>query len=116
MRGDIIATELETLKKIRGSKLEWMFSGKFVLEKDLDGAIKLDFDPDIFKHVINYLESDRTKLPPNTNPVLRKKVMDDIKESGLDKGLAKSDSLTTQSAVDFQKVLNCKPDLSHCKS
>ena len=101
MRGDIISTELDTLKKIRGSKLEWMFSGKFVLEKDLEGAIKLDFDPTVFKNVLRYVESDRTVLPPLTNPTLRKKVVDEIKESGLDKGLSRSESLTLPGAVEF---------------
>ena len=44
-----------------------MFSGKFELEKNMNGTISLDEDPIVFKHVLTYLESDRTILPTAEN-------------------------------------------------
>ena len=67
MGGQVIETKKSILRKITGSQLAFMFSGKFELEKNMNGTISLDEDPAVFKHVLAYLESDRTVLPMAEN-------------------------------------------------
>lgn len=67
MGGQVIETKKSILRKITGSQLAFMFSGKFELEKNMNGTISLDEDPEVFKHVLTYLESDRTVLPTADN-------------------------------------------------
>lgn len=99
---------MSVLCKIKDSKLAFMFSGKFNLEKNMDGSINIDEDPQVFKHVIGYLESDRTVLPPveiapdSKKPTgVRVEVEKKITEFGLDQALARPDVLTTKIAKDF---------------
>ena len=58
--GTIFNTTVETLKKVRDSKLADYYR---TAEKDEYGGITLEGNPNIFKHVLTYLESDRTVLP-----------------------------------------------------
>ena len=55
---------------------------------------------------------DRTWLPKNEDD--RSLAEKEIKNLGLDKGLAKPSTLTTKVAEDFQRVLDSDPDVSHC--
>ena len=60
--GTIFNTTVETLKKVRDSKLADYYR---TAEKDDKGGIGISGNPAIFKYVLDYLESDRTVLPSN---------------------------------------------------
>lgn len=108
-RGVVIATSLKILKKIRGSKLEQIFSGKVAHGYDKYGRTFLDIDPAVFHHVLNYLSHDRTLLPPAEDSMMRKLVETEIEVLGLDKGLASPATLTTNVAKELQAIYNTKP-------
>ena len=56
--------KLSMLTKVKGSKLEKMFTTDYeLLKKDDDGAVHLDVDMKSFLTMLEYLESDRKKIP-----------------------------------------------------
>ena len=96
LRGTVFTTKKTILTKVTGSRLEGWFSDEIVLQKDSDGHIVLNKDPQVFTHVLKYLESDRTVLPDAYADLeLRERVEKEIKDLGLDKGLARPDTLTS---------------------
>jgi len=60
----------------------------------IDNKVFLDRDPDIFKHMINYIRSDRKYLPQDVNQDVKKLLEMEIKFWGVDFGLEKYDVLT----------------------
>ena len=56
----MVDTTLETLKKVSGSKLATYCSSAL---KYANGSLKIDRDPEIFEHMLIYLQSDRKYLP-----------------------------------------------------
>ncbi|ORX62915.1 hypothetical protein DM01DRAFT_164414 [Hesseltinella vesiculosa] len=61
--GDTFETTLTTLQREPLSLLAMMFSGRYLLEPDQDGAYFIDRDPMHFRLVLNYLRDLR--LPPS---------------------------------------------------
>ena len=53
--GTLFETTINTLAADQGSMLSAMFSGRFNLEKDENGAIFIDRDPTHFRHILNFL-------------------------------------------------------------
>ena len=94
-RGEVVVTSLALLKKIPGSVLEQMLSGKLVHGYDKEGRPFFNIDKAIFHHIIDYLRNDRTCLPPAEDHTVRKLVETEIIILGLEKGLAAPDSLMT---------------------
>ena len=56
----------------RGSALAARFSGNWeqCLDRDDQGRIFLDFDPQLFQHILSYLRFRATQSDPHTNPRL----------------------------------------------
>ena len=94
--GDEITTELRTIRKIAGSRLDTIVTEG--LQANRTSPVAMDEDPTIFRHVIAYLRSDRTELPAEGDS-LRPKVIEKVHEMGLD-------LLTTKIARDFQRILD----------
>ena len=59
--GTIIEEERSVLTQVKDSALEAMFSGRHYVEEK-DGAVVLDKDPTIFKHVLSYLKYNKEPL------------------------------------------------------
>lgn len=57
IEGTLKTVDKSVLTKIKGSKLEQMFSGKHQLKK-IGGAIYIDRDLIMFSHLISYLRND----------------------------------------------------------
>lgn len=57
VRGQIVETSTETLTQVPGSGLEAMFSGRHRIT-EVDGIPFVDKDPDVFSHVLWYMEND----------------------------------------------------------
>ena len=115
VRGEMIKTELTTLTKVKGSTLAAMFSKKIQHEKDKAGSIRLDEDPVAFKHMVKYLESNRNELPSPDDPI-RSATEEMIRDFGVDKGLARPDTLTTKVGQEFQKILYTAPEFGKIKN
>ena len=101
VRGEMIRTSLASLTKISESRLAEVFCGKIELGHDLAGRVFIDSDAEVFRHVLNYLSFDRTWLPPEEDITMRNLVEHEIKRWGLDKGLSKPSTLTTDIAKEF---------------
>jgi WD40 repeat protein len=63
--GTLLTTSRKTLCSVPGSRLEALFSGNYVVEKDKDGRIFLDREPNYFKYVLNWLREPRQLRLPN---------------------------------------------------
>lgn len=114
LSGEIIKTKLSTLKKIPGSILDDVASGRSFTAVDDDGRIEIATDSEVFQAALKYVESDRTWLPSakKGSKIQRDLVETEIRKWRLDKGLAKPAVLLTKVAKDFQeKVLNVEPQL-----
>ena len=101
-----IHTRRSVIGKVPYSKLSNLITR---LEKAGE-AIEIMADPTVFKHLVQYLESDRTLLPEG-NSQMRVLVEKEIKFWGLDRGLARVDTLTAQVAKDMQQILNTIPNI-----
>lgn len=111
---EIVRTKLSTLKKITGSIVDEIVSGKHFTAVDDAGRIAIAADPEVFKAALKYVESDRTWLPSakKGSKVHRDLVETEIRKWRLDKGLARPSVLQTDIAKEFQdKVLNQEPPL-----
>ena len=75
--GQKFTTTRSTLRQINGSLLATMFSGSMErsLKHDKDGAVVLDFNPEHFSWILNYLRARKISTPENT-PVLPKVAKD----------------------------------------
>ena len=106
VNGSSIHTRRSVFDKVAYSKL-----ANLITSKEMAGeAIEIRADPTVFKHVLKYLESDRTLLPEGQSQ-MRARVEKEIFRWGLDRGLARVDTLTTQVAKDMQQILNTIPNI-----
>ena len=106
----MIQTSLNTLTKIRESRLEQVFSGKIAHGVDKEGNIFIDVDPNAFRSMLNYVSSDRAWLPADADA--RKLAENEIKRWGLEKGLDEPSSNCEGGAEESQQFLDCEIDLS----
>lgn len=112
--GEIFCTKLATLKRIPGSILDDVVSGRAQTAVDDDGRIMIRTEPEVFKAALKYVESDRTWLPSakKGSKVHRDLVETEIRKWRLDKGLANPAVLLTRIAKEYQeRVLNQEPSL-----
>eukprot|EP00871_Galdieria_phlegrea_P002748 jgi/Galph1/3474/GphlegSOOS_G2132.1 len=63
--GKYFETTVDTLTKDKESMLSAMFSGKYAIQKDDQGAVFLDRDGDRFRHILNYLRSNTLHVGEN---------------------------------------------------
>ena len=63
--GKNMAASRSTLCQVEGLLLASMFSGRWEdrLKKDKQGNVLLDFNPDCFKLILNYLRAKKTETP-----------------------------------------------------
>ena len=78
--GQKFTTTRFTLRQVNGSLLDTMFSRnwKHGLKRDQDGAIVLDFNPEHFGWILNYLRAKKISTPGKL-PVFPKVLKDEIK-------------------------------------
>ena len=69
--GHKLTTKRSTLCQVEGSLLASMFSGRWEdsLERDQDGAIFLDFNPQYFLVILDYLRAKKIATPENPAPL-----------------------------------------------
>ena len=96
----------ELLTSVKGSKLAATFSGDHKLQV-LPGnqRVYLDRNPFIFDYCLEYLRSNRSFIPKSTptNPNIRELFDMEVKFWGLDRGLARIDSMSN---VDLVQKIN----------
>ena len=61
--GQYQKTSMQTLKKVKWSKLAGLCNDIVQVPKNPDGSLIIDRDPAIFKHVLTYLQNDQKFLP-----------------------------------------------------
>ena len=78
--GQKFTTTRFTLRQVNGSLLDTMFSRNWThgLKRDQDGAIVLDFNPEHFGWILNYLRAMKISTPENL-PVFPKVPQDERK-------------------------------------
>ena len=89
--GHGIETTLETLTKIKGSKLERLFSNELNLKKDYEGKVMIDADPFNFRGMLTYLRSGRYELPDQSEKTIYSAIEREIKRWEVDKNLMSVD-------------------------
>ena len=69
--GHKLTTKRSTLCQVEGSLLASMFSGRWEdsLERDQDGAIFFDFNPQCFVVILDYLRAKKIATPENPAPL-----------------------------------------------
>ena len=69
--GHKLTTKRSTLCQVEGSLLASMFSGRWEdsLERDQDGAIFFDFNPQYFLVILDYLRAKKIATPENPAPL-----------------------------------------------
>ena len=69
--GHKLTTKRSTLCQVEGSLLASMFSGRWEdsLERDQDGAIFFDFNPQYFVVILDYLRAKKIATPENPAPL-----------------------------------------------
>ena len=69
--GHKLTTKISTLCQVEGSLLASMFSGRWEdsLERDKDGAIFFDFNPQYFLVILEYLRAKKIATPENPAPL-----------------------------------------------
>ena len=79
--GQKFTTTRSTLRQVNGSLLATMFSEtmEHSLKHDQDGAVVLDFNPEHFSWILNYLRAKKISTPKN--PLVLSKVPKDQKEN-----------------------------------
>ena len=79
---------------------------------DWDTPLYLDRDPEIFDLVLKYLRSERRFLPKNISYDFKQQLFLEIKYWGLDRGLAKVDSLTHAEEIQaLESILSAVPKI-----
>lgn len=63
VRGTKITVGKKTLGKVKGSKLWSLVYGHESFVRTSEGRIFIDRNPEMFNHVLNYIQSDQTFLP-----------------------------------------------------
>ena len=69
--GQKITTKRSTLCQVEGSLLASMFSGRWEdgLERDKDGCVFFDFNPQYFVLILDYLRAKKIETPENPAPL-----------------------------------------------
>lgn len=117
VKGQIIESELSTLKKIKGSILDDVFSGRILTAVDAQNQPCIDSNPQAFADMIEFLKQHRAWLPSKKGSKVRRDLAEtEIRRWKVDKGLASPSVLTTQIAQNLQKIYNSMPDLSECEN
>ena len=99
-KGTIIETQRSVLTKVKDSAMEAMFSGRHYVEQ-VDGAVFIDKDPEIFKLVLAYLKEN--KWPPKS---LKKLVEIELEFWGLP-------TMEEKEKLKFlENILNSEPSAS----
>ena len=82
--GQKFTTTRFTLRQVNGSLLDIMFSRNWThgLKRDQDGAIVLDFNPEHFGWILNYLRAKKISTP-EISPVFPKVPKDEIKNANI---------------------------------
>ena len=103
--GHKLTTKRSTLCQVEGSLLASMFSGRWEdsLERDKDGAIFFDFNPQYFLVILDYLRAKKIATPENPAPL--PKVPEDQAESfnNLLEYLGLSDEIVPAEKVPSEK-------------
>jgi hypothetical protein len=92
--GEIIITTRETLTKISKSTLSLLFNGRWEhkLQKDQNGNIFFDFNPILFRHLLDQLQivekNDSIRFYPPSQPSLVQPFKKMIRKLGLDQFLS----------------------------
>ena len=60
--GTLFTTSLSTLCRYPGSYFEAKFSGRYQVLRDSEGRPFIDYDPELFQHILSFLRTDA--LPP----------------------------------------------------
>ena len=78
--GQKFTTTRSTLCQVEGSLLSTMFSGRWEdgLQRDQDGAVFFDFNPEYFNYILKYLRTKKI-VTPEKPPELPKVPPDDLK-------------------------------------
>ena len=96
--GEIMMTTRETLTHIQKSILSIMFNGRWEqkLQIDQNGYIFLDFNPILFRHLLDQLQTlDITNISPPSQPSLIIPFKKMLKKLGLDQQLSLEKNLIT---------------------
>ena len=109
--GQGIETTLETLTKIKGSKLERLFSNELDLKKDFEGRVMIDADPSDFRGMLNYLRSGRSHLPDQSEKTIYSAIEREIKRWEVDKNLMSVDFKLDKRATAIVEEFKTKPKL-----
>ena len=103
--GHKLTTKRSTLCQVEGSLLASMFSGRWEdsLERDKDGAIFFDFNPQYFLVILEYLRGKKIATPENPAPL--PKVAEDQSKSfnNLLEYLGLSDEIVSAEKVPSEK-------------
>jgi hypothetical protein len=103
--GHKLTTKRSTLCQVKGSLLASMFSGRWEdsLERDKDGAIFFDFNPQYFLVILEYLRAKKIATPEHPAPL--PKVAEDQAESfnNLLEYLGLSDEIVPAEKVPSEK-------------
>ena len=105
----------ETLMQVKDSYMTSFFSGNFKkLEYDINDSksIYLDRNPEIFRHIVEYLRVNRTFIPKDVSQDTKDLIELEIKFWGLDKGLNNFDQVTNLKAMKLQELLNTIPEIA----
>jgi hypothetical protein len=110
--GEIIITTRQTLMKIPKSTLSILFNGQWdnQLPKDKNGNIFFDFNPILFRHLLDQLQIIETnnsiQLYPPSQPSLVKPFNKMIKKLGLQQSLSSEKKNVITFNVGGQKITN----------
>ena len=103
--GQTLTTKRSTLCQVENSLLATMFSGRWEesLERDQDGAVFLDFNPQYFVLILDYLREKRIAQPGKAIPL--PKVADDQLDrfNNLFQYLGLSDKIVTEEITPSEK-------------
>jgi len=75
--GTHFTTSLETLRSVRGSRFEKMFSEESATNRSNDGTYFIDRNPNTFAHILNYLREGDLLIESNDR-ALRSQLFDDV--------------------------------------
>ena len=107
--GKKLTTRRSTLCQVKDSLLATMFSGRWEdnIERDKDGAVFFDFNPQHFILILNYLRVKKIETPENPPPL--PKVPEDQSESfrSLVQYLGLSNEISAPSKITPSEKFNC---------
>jgi hypothetical protein len=110
--GEIITTTRQTLMKISKSTLSILFNGQWEhkLPKDQNGNIFLDFNPILFRHLLDQLQIIETNNSIQLYPPFQSSLLEPFKKMLRKLGLQQSLSSEKKNVITFnvggQKITN----------